>query len=382
MNGLTEVWERAARGLALMAERLPAILADPRAFPRETMIVALIAAVALVVTVLLAIVVYGWLADRVVRARLGVRRRRAATIGNVVLFAGTALLLLLIVASAPLIPGAGDACGACHAVGSAVDSWRAGSHASVSCYSCHARSGAAGAIEASVRGLGAVFGAGSRIPANDAECLGCHEAGISGVIESGGVRVRHADITDAGVSCFACHAGVGHASRVTSEPAKASQEEPVVIVRSVMSRCLLCHDGEKAPARCETCHVGRKPSDSSSVDGPRGDTAAPPRCDACHSPAVQQGCVDCHGLVLPHPVEFMPQHAAQSFEAPSLCAKCHEGASAAEGCACHDADTNLHGTYSRWFPLHGPAAASTGQGGCRCHQPSFCGFCHEEDPFE
>jgi len=76
----------------------------------------------------------------------------------------------------------------------------------------------------------------------------------------------------------------------------------------------------------------------------------------------------------------MGKHAGLSYKSPALCAKCHEQASARLACGCHQ-DANLHGTYSEWFPLHGPMAQNNGPGGCRCHKPSFCAFCHDRPVF-
>jgi hypothetical protein len=97
-------------------------------------------------------------------------------------------------------------------------------------------------------------------------------------------------------------------------------------------------------------------------------------------PETEQRCIECHGLELPHPVDFMSRHAGLSFRDPGLCSRCHETAQTTDACACHQAG-EMHGEYSDWFPRHGPQAQTNWPGGCNCHDVGFCAQCHETSPF-
>lgn len=369
--------QRLRDGFLLAGRRLPLIFEDPRAYPRETMIVALIGAVLLLVTALAVVYVYGLIAERATRRALRLHRRPGILALRWLGLAGVLGVAGLMLAAAPMLPATSEACGLCHAVKGGVESWRADVHSRVGCYACHARPGFAGALEASARGVSGLYASTRRPPADTGGCAQCHASVLQETLEVDGLRVRHFDIAAAGISCLACHDTVGHAREATRA---ASPKGDKIAPRPRMTRCLQCHEGKTASAECDTCHVGRQPSDSSDFTVPFGDTPAPARCDACHPAAVQKRCTQCHGLDLPHPPSFMGEHAGMSARNPALCAKCHETASSQSACACHQ-ETNEHGTYSAWFPVHGVAASQNGPGGCRCHSASFCGFCHERSPF-
>lgn len=373
-------------GAGLIADRVPLILGDPRGNPRETMVIALMAAIALITAVLFVIWAVNVIQVRRARGSFRLRRRPGARLRAAAVVGGVLVLAGIIVSLLPAVPATSRVCSACHAVRAAESAWRAGAHASVACYGCHAPGGPLGAVEATARGLGAVLKVGDRAGIDDSSCAGCHDAALAGVVESRGVRMRHSDVVGAGMSCLTCHEDVAHGVRPADSPetsaAAAPRAERAAVERSVMSRCLLCHDGEQAPAGCPVCHVAGRPSDAARASAPSGQTPASTTCEGCHSESVSRGCVECHGLVLPHPPEFGRQHAGLSAEDPALCASCHEGARPVrtDACACHT-EVNAHGTYSEWFPAHGTAAAATGPGGCRCHDVQSCLRCHDRDPF-
>lgn len=374
------ILERLGAGFALLGDRLPKILADPRAYPRETMVLALIVAVTLLIIALVVVTAMGVVRDSAERARLRVRRRPGLTRRRLFIGSALVLLVLALMALLPSWSATSPACGACHATRAGIAAWREDVHASVGCFGCHAQPGVFGAWQASAAGFASLISERPRPPVSDGTCIRCHAAITRGSLESNGIRVRHSDIIESGGTCLSCHAGVGHATGVDETRTVASRT--VAIVRPVMSRCLHCHDGSVADAECVTCHINGKPSDSDETRVPMGVTAAPVTCKGCHSARTDRSCVECHGLVLPHPPAFAGQHAGVSYSDPALCAKCHETAKPTrqDACACHDV-VNLHGTYSQWFPVHGSAAAANGRGGCRCHAVTFCGFCHESDPY-
>lgn len=367
MNGAAAFFERLRLGVDALVRQVPRVLADPRAYQREAMLLALFAALTLVFVVVAGMLLADWIRDFARRrsVRLRVRRRGAWT--RWVWALCLLELVLLTAALAPFVPATGSACGACHVVRPSVDAWAAGTHHEVSCYSCHA-SGAGGALAVSAEAAARLVlrSYASRRGVSSSACLGCHASVRSGVIVRR-VRMRHSDVIEAMMSCTECHQGVGH------EGASGR----VAIERSKMSLCLTCHDGKNASSECVTCHL-KPPLDIAS--GTAATAELKVTCRGCHSEAVAKKCIDCHGLEMPHPDDFLGKHAGLSAASPAICERCHDQAGGPRPCACHT-DTNVHGTYSDWFRRHGTAAVSGGRLGCNCHQLAFCAMCHEKDPF-
>ena len=375
METLYDIQDRMGAGLSSMAERIPTILADPRAYPREAMLLAAIVGLGVLLLVLLGVVIFDFASAAQKRRRLGVKREnRASRWTPVLMLVGVLGLFLMLLAVAPNTLLVSDQCGSCHAISEPAQAWESGVHAAVPCYSCHASSGLAGSVQASTRELQRMVSPEDARAAGqvyDGRCLDCHENIAEGVVGTS-IRMRHEDVIGAGYSCSDCHYEVGH------EGLAAMRGEDLSDRRSVMVLCIGCHDGEQVSAECVLCHDGR-PSDSADVK-PAGDTPAAIQCKGCHTAETDASCIECHGLELPHPQDFMPQHAGLSWNDPALCARCHEQAAPQNGCDCHG-DVNLHGTYEEWFPKHGPAARDGWPGGCNCHDVSYCASCHQTSPF-
>ncbi len=372
---IAEFLMRMRAGFESLAAQIPRILADPRAYQRESMMLALAAVLLVLMVVFILYALYDAIDTWRTRRRMGLsvkRRNRFVRLAPPFVVLVAAVFLLAI---APLVPATGAACGTCHAVSEAVARWESGSHSETSCYGCHAAPGVSGALAASfagVRNIGRASSDGAvRSGVNDAGCLQCHVSVRSGIVE-GAVRMRHSDVIEARMQCTSCHSRVGHAE---SQDAGLGDQR---MTRHIMSICLTCHDGVTARSDCDICHDGRPLDRATTVSG--GVTPVQVGCKGCHTSTTERVCVDCHGLELPHPPVFMRRHAAMSSDDPGLCARCHSGASSRLICACHT-ETNVHGSYSVWFPVHGPAASSTGPGGCNCHRGAFCGKCHDRPPF-
>lgn len=368
-SGLDAVMERMTRGVEVLGSRLPKVVGDVRAYPREAMLLALIAALALILCAVLVFVVSDAVAarKRVPKARSRMLWRTRAT--RALTLIGTAGALVVVAAMAPLLTEVSSRCtGSCHGVEPAAAAWRMGSHSRVGCYGCHARPGPTGALEAGMRGVVRALASEDASmpgvsPTDNRVCLRCHDD-IASTVVGRRVRMRHADVVAAAYPCAACHADVAHEGLAGAKSSAAA---------SMMGECVACHDGKRARSRCGVCHAV-SPADRRS--SPVGHTALEVTCSGCHPDATERRCVACHGLELPHPADFPGRHASLSSRDPSLCARCHESARPALACACHT-EENLHGTYTSWFPQHGSMATRTG-GGCRCHEDSFCDFCHAE----
>lgn len=360
-----------------MSRRVPLVLSDPRAYPREAMLLAAIIGLAFITAALLISVLVEAIKSGRRRRSLGTRRRESTVLTTALLVVAVCLSVLVLAGLAPLAPQSARACAQCHRMGSAVSSWEAGVHSEVACYGCHARPGVSGALEASVRGAGRLVGgspdaAGSSVVY--AGCLGCHSELARSTVGSE-VRVRHKELIDSGIDCVTCHPSVGHDGLA----ATASAPD---LGRDVMSWCLPCHDGVRAPSECRLCHVSG-PLDARGLTYDQ-NAAIEVTCKGCHANRTTERCVGCHGLELPHPATFRKQHAALSWGSPALCARCHPAAQKDRACACHDSDANVHGTYEQWFPRHGGQARASGPGGCLCHSEAAfasCGRCHDSDPW-
>jgi hypothetical protein len=366
-----DILDRIAHGAARIFERIPRVLDNPLGYAQEAFVLAAMVAVIAIVVLLIALLAIENRPARLARRSLGYRRRPERTALRAGVLLGAVLASVFAVSLLPLVPAVGSACGACHGLAPAVEAWETDPHRGVSCYGCHARRGVVGAVQAGAEGASRLLDrrgtSGVQAPVFEQRCLRCHDEIGSGVT-GGDVRMRHSDVIAAGYPCLGCHPYVGHATL---------ERSPLPVTRSRMSTCLGCHDGVSAPSSCVVCHDSR-PSDTILASSP-GTTRAPVTCEGCHSDELDRTCVECHGLVLPHPPEFGGEHARLSWRDPGLCARCHEAAIGRNGCDCHG-DVNVHGTYNEWFPRHGPAARAAWPGGCRCHRDSFCLMCHERIP--
>jgi hypothetical protein len=290
-----------------------------------------------------------------------------------------ALISLPFIAMVPYTAVGSKPCGSCHAIEDVAMQWENGAHAKVGCWRCHSNGGVLGALEASSRELVRV--AGGEVTrsgiVSSSRCLACHKEIATQPVRVARLKVSHKEMIAAGMDCLLCHRGTGHTDpgqQVTLAAARGRAPQET----SDMSRCLVCHDGQTASSDCAVCHVDG-PLDKAVLTSADAQAPLAPRCKGCHESKTDQSCMDCHGLELPHPQPvFMRQHAGLSYRNPALCAKCHETAHTYESCGCH-AEAEMHDTYSTWFPIHGASARSTNGGaGCRCHDQSFCGKCHDD----
>lgn len=370
--------DRILAGWRALSSQLPKIAEDPRAYPRESMLIAAVVALAFMLVVLGFFAIVDSVNAAAARRRLGFDPRRARRLHIM----RTVLLVLLIAiplaSLAPYTAVGSKQCGSCHAIEPVVVRWQNGAHAKTGCWGCHSSGGVLGAMEASAREVARIaardFGRSGTV--SSARCLSCHAQIVEQPVQVNRLRVSHAEMVEAGMDCLLCHRGTGHTDPGQSVTLAAARGRAPA-ERSTMSRCLICHDGQIASSDCDVCHV-EGPLDKSVAASADARTPLEPQCKGCHKAQTDQNCIDCHGLELPHPKPvFLRQHAGISQKDPALCAKCHETANPSRGCGCHQ-DTNIHGTYSEWFPTHGAAAGATNNGaGCRCHSQPFCGRCHD-----
>ncbi len=327
------------------------------------------------------------------KRRLSDRVAPDSRLGRVLALAGGALVPLLLTAAivASYTISSYDAyCLTCHATqiaagaaasasSTATGTADTGPHAGPRCVACHE-----GPLATSVVGnsldrarhlvafaVGRREGRGAVVPSE--RCLSCHSAIVDRVLADveRGLLMSHAEPVAAGVPCGECHRDSGH---------RDARLEPG------MSACLVCHDDIQASAACSTCHTketsfaarDRRVFVPTQTIG-RGD------CGGCHSQAT---CDSCHGMRMPHDIQFLSYEHARSagFDKKELCWRCHT----MDDCGkCHEVRPRSvgywgHTTGDSWKRQHGKVQPGV-VAGCGCHGRSpyvkagkdYCLACHD-----
>jgi hypothetical protein len=202
-------------------------------------------------------------------------------------------------------------------------------------------------------------------------CLACHENVREGTLRTARLHVRHSDFLEAGARCTYCHAGAGHGIELEW----GRRAVPT------MGKCLDCHQGETAPATCDTCHHTDMGAVNMPDNYPKVRLAERNTCEGCHS---LDNCLSCHRIEMPHPTGFAdPQQHARpaAFERKEeVCYRCHEP----QFCSrCHNVTPSggvswAWGHTSQWREGHQIRAGARCQG---CHAgggENMCQLCHDQ----
>ncbi len=109
--------------------------------------------------------------------------------------------------------------------------------------------------------------------------------------------------------------------------------------RVEMLVCLECHEKMKGPVSCSTCHPKWEevmPSFHRGVDivkthgkveltamakGKGRGSGAETDCNKCH--VKPNFCIDCHGIEMPHPTNYLKRHNQEVKGKPETCVLCH-----------------------------------------------------------
>jgi hypothetical protein len=294
------------------------------------------------------------------------KARRQALTGAALIVVAISTLTLF--AGLGVRQGAG--CSTCHVMRPFTEAHSETVHSEVSCAACHATRGSFGVFADGTRAAGwtlsYVFGGKPQSGGtSEQSCRACHESVMTETIVSKGIRVRHGNFETQ--ACGHCHAGTAHR-------AEGRWYRPLE-----MDDCMGCHKGAaNDPKSCEVCHVGdaqRREGTTAwrSTHGPdwqkthgMGDLKT---CSSCHEKRV---CVDCHGVLVPHPTEWIVRHGRAALT------------DAGEGCgSCHQPDwcDKCHGLpmphAPEFLPQHDIAALESGSESCKtCHDPLSCDYCH------
>jgi len=267
------------------------------------------------------------------------------------------------------ITGSNFFCASCHEMREYVSTWKATSHQDVSCKKCHIPPGIS-MLKTKVMALKEVYfhitadkdfdeireESGARVP--DKMCKKCHED-TQNLIVYHSLKITHKDHWDRGVSCTECHARVVHGPRAKNTPS--------------MATCRKCHDGEKAPDECGTCHVTlgeRKPTafDPQWVEAHKLDVKQnEDTCKDCHH---QDFCNNCHTSAKPHDSDWFSIHDKEAKKDMDKCGVCHKERYCTD---CHEIRKE-HAL--NWTDEHGNKAKVDREDCDRCHKETFCADCH------
>lgn len=259
-------------------------------------------------------------------------------------------------------------------------------------------------------------------------CTQCHNLENRTVTPSAGILIDHKAHSDAGIRCTWCHNRIAHNgegyTQVSIDPqtGEAPALQPDYMGMTACFRCHSLDEGAKVSGECAVCHTSDfelKPQDHFEADfmaqhgkkslaeidrakaetarladhevsvghpqsGPN-DTYPMPAlsmgeinvCSTCHT---QKFCSDCHGLDMPHPVNFVDQHADLGTNNPQSCEQCHGSAQVfCDGCH-HGTEIGFNYDTTRtdgFIPQHKAAVGEVGANVCfQCHQPTYCAACH------
>jgi len=354
-------------------DQLKVIFKNPRRYPREAVtIIATVIISFLLIVLLVALVMSAKRQFAIYRASRRVKKKlpREEVIRRLTM---TGIAFVVFVAALTITTAQPQFCVRCHEIEKSHAEWEKSAHKDVGCLSCHHEPGLFGYM------IGVSEGADNllthflyeermtRAVVSNDSCLKCHGNVFNQTVSNDReIRIRHKDLVTGGMVCTNCHAGIAHETKTGKVFA--------------MNRCVSCHNGRTAKTDCKSCHqqdIAYKPGQNLD-DWPKVKSLGL-TCVGCHKVETDQGCVNCHGLVLPHPAEFKRKHAMESEKSNgALCYKCHWDSKMSENrmCGCHD-EGSIHGKPEGWYFRHRELARNNGAG-CNCHGLSFCQRCHDD----
>lgn len=354
-------------------EKTKAIILHPTQFRREVVLIISILVITLLVIVIFVLMVSANRQRRELRKTLDSVRTKQVKFKKTQRV--VALIVILIVVGLAAIVGVSQPtfCASCHQIEPSFKSWATSTHRSISCLDCHADPGISGFLVAQFGGFDNLLRTRSsenikiKTRVRNQACLNCHQK-IYERTKVSGTLVRHKELIDANIACVDCHIETSHGKAVKY---------------FIMDKCVVCHDGKQAKSECGTCHKEdiAKKKELKIEDFPKVRSTKIKCYTSCHSDSTNKLCIDCHGVIMPHPEYFKGIHAYVSNKRPSLCARCHfEARGPEKNCNCHGTG-DIHGKYSEWFPKHSGEGYRLMGGSCTCHKWDFCGGCHNANQF-
>jgi hypothetical protein len=306
------------------------------------------------------------------------------------------------------------------------------SHAEVNCMACHMPVGANPAVFMlhKMEALGELYltvtnqfelplnphnHVATEMPSD--QCTQCHGPNRE-YTYANGILMNHDVHAEKEVDCTICHNRVAHPEDFELTLAGNTKHADWM----EMTACFRCHSQEpdaEAPGACEACHptdfdlvpafhkeegffpeghgdlaqeeatkvaeakaeagMSEETTGEAEAEG-EGEEELPPvetinRCYTCHS---QQYCVDCHGVPMPHPANFVEGHGEYGEENAQKCTVCHGDADTFCNECHHGRELDFDYTPGQpWIPQHYRAVEQNGASACfECHDPTYCARCH------
>lgn len=276
-------------------------------------------------------------------------------------------LVLGFAATVVALPG----CSRCHNAADMTSQTQARAHAGIECIRCHA---AAGVPHRITYAYNLILGQTLRVaPANggpitaipDGTCLSCHAEVLDKTVTADGLSILHSKCTK-GRMCTDCHSDTAHGTAVKW------------VKTENMNQCLECHNADRVRADCDSCHAKKSEQDrirSGEWAVTHGSNwrkthgmGSLETCAACHP---RDYCARCHGIRLPHDLNFIRSHPSQALAFRKDCAVCH-GQPFCDSC---------HGMPmphpDGFTPSHSKIVKQEGETKCaRCHVQDDCQTCH------
>jgi hypothetical protein len=277
------------------------------------------------------------------------------------------LAALILGVTAVTLPG----CTLCHTSPAFVDQSAKNVHRKFACVQCHVQPGAASRVQYAyhmIFGMGlhlSPVGSGPVAGIPDNTCLSCHADVMKKVVMYNGISIKHVDCSK-GRMCTDCHSDSAHGDAI---------KWPTV---AQMNMCLDCHNADRVRTSCTTCHAARSMS-ARLTTGEWTVTHGPnwkqthgmgnlKTCASCHPPDF---CVRCHGIPMPHEVDFLRTHPIPALARRKDCTVCHTQGFCD---ACHRLPMPHPVSFA---PTHPTIVRQLGQGVClRCHVVDDCSNCH------
>jgi ubiquinol-cytochrome c reductase cytochrome b subunit len=156
-------------------------------------------------------------------------------------------------------------------------------------------------------------------------CTTCH-AGTPPSTHKEGWKITHGAVAfKSTTACWTCHNEPGctschglkmpHASGWRHEHGRKAMATPDV--------CAKCHTSERRS--CLDCHKNKPPAFHTPTfrkSHSRMGAERPNLCEQCHG---KNSCLNCHGLQMPHPADWMGTHKdhGATFKPDGVCFRCH-----------------------------------------------------------
>ncbi len=279
------------------------------------------------------------------------------------------------------------------------ESWRASSHKTIACTSCHLKPGVVNAVTNRMDNIWTFYSNFIRNSkneqtlnkANSQACLSCHSE-INSIKSISRIpliphRIHTGSVTSKN-DCIECHKWIVHDEKF--------QKRHKSLPLSGVCFKYGCHGEVEPIEECQSCHHRESiPRTTWQKQHPEVvNTGGANRCfDYCHKP---EWCRNCHITGEKEPIpgtsetniqinntlisrhagkEWLKFHGEEALGNSEKCLACHANYQLCENC--HSIRPESHGRKETWLAQHKKPAERNERGCLTCHQKKTCDQCHE-----